>query len=85
MSVKFFKTRIAHFVYSLRTFVSAQVILMQTTAPGMFTNLCLVLLLLLSGPLVPKFHFQFLKKKTKEKSRKSSDIAQFGRRRGGFS
>ena len=30
-------------------------------ALGMFTNLCLVLLLLIAGSLVPKFHFQLTK------------------------
>ena len=34
----------------------------QITAPGMFTNLSLVLLLLLAGSLVPKFHFQLSEK-----------------------
>ena len=34
--------------------------------PGMFTNLCLVLLLLLAGSLVPKFHFQLSEKSHKE-------------------
>ena len=42
------------------------------------TNPCLVLLFLLSGTLVSKFHFQ-LTKKAREKSRKRSDIVQFGR------
>ena len=32
------------------------------TAPGMFTNLCLVLLLLFADSPVPKFHFQLKKK-----------------------
>ena len=32
----------------------------------MFTNLCLVLLLLLPGSLVPKFHFQLAKKSKRE-------------------
>ena len=36
----------------------------------MFTNLCLVLLLLLAGSLVPKFHFQLTKKEAREKSGK---------------
>ena len=31
------------------------------TAPGMFTNLCLVLLLLFADSPVPKFHFQIKK------------------------
>ena len=31
----------------------------------MFTNLCLVLLLLLAGSIVPKFHFKLSKKKLK--------------------
>ena len=39
----------------------------------------LFLLLLLDGSLVQKFHFQFTKKKTGDKSRKKSDIVQFGR------
>ena len=41
----------------------------------MFTNLCLVLLLLLSvGSLVPKFHFQLAKIKKAEKFGKWSDM-----------
>ena len=43
-------------------FVSAQVIITSITALGMFTNLCLVLPLLLASSLVPKFHFQLKKK-----------------------
>ena len=38
----------------------------------MFTNLCLVLLLLIAGSLVSKFYFQ-LTKKAREKARKRSD------------
>ena len=41
-------------------------------------------LLLLADSLVPKFHFQ-LSKKAREKSRKRSDIVQFGRWRDSFS
>ena len=55
------------------------------TAPGMFTNLCLVLLLLLAGSLVPKFFSFNQRKKAGEKSQKRSDIVQFGRWRDNFS
>ena len=84
MSVKTFKTRTVHFVYYSRIFVSAHVIIKSITAPGMFTNLCLVLLSLFANLPVPKFHFQ-LKKKTRENSRRKSDIVQFGRWRDSFS
>ena len=50
----------------------------------MFTNLCLVLLLLFADSPVPKFLFQLKKKKTREKSRKRSDKVQFGRWRDSF-
>ena len=40
--------RAIHFVFSLRMFVSAHVIITLIEAAGMFTNLCLVLLLLLA-------------------------------------
>ena len=36
------------------------------TAPSMFRNLCLVLLLQLAGSLVPKFHFHLMKKSERE-------------------
>ena len=62
LSVKTFKTRTVHFVFSLRIFVSVHVIITSITAPGMFTKLCLVVLLLLPGSLVSKFHFQLTKK-----------------------
>ena len=57
------KTRTVHFVFSLRVFVSAHVIITSIAAPGLFKSICLVLLLLLAGSLVPKFHFQLTKKK----------------------
>ena len=57
LSVKTFKTRTAHFVFSLRIFLSAQVIVTSITALDMFKNFCLVLLLLFADSLVPKFHF----------------------------
>ena len=50
--MKTFKTRTVHFVFSLRTFVSAHVIITSITAPGMSINLSLVALLLLAGSLV---------------------------------
>ena len=56
LSVKTFKTRTVHFVFSLRIFVSVHVIITSITAPGMFIKLCLVVLLLLPGSLVSKFH-----------------------------
>ena len=62
LSVKTFKTRTVHFVFSLRIFVSVHVIITSITAPGMFIKLCLVVLLLLPGSLVSKFHFQLTKK-----------------------
>ena len=62
MSVKTFKTRIVHFVFFARIFVSSHVRIVQITELGMFTNLYLVLLLLLAGSLIPKFHFQLTKK-----------------------
>ena len=69
------------FRFLLEHFLSAHVI----TAPSMFTNLCLVLLLLFADSPVPKFFFQLKRKKTWEKSRKRSDIVQFGRCRDNFS
>ena len=62
LSVKIFKTRNVSFDFPLRIFVPAHVLITEITAPGMFTNLCLVLLSLLAGSLVPKFHFQLSKK-----------------------
>ena len=76
-SVKTFKTRTVRFVFSLRIFVSAHVIITSITAPSTFTHLCLVLLLLFTDSPVPKFHFQWKKKKIREKSKKRSDIVQF--------
>ena len=78
--MKTFKTRTVHFVFSLKIFVSAHVVITSITASGMFINLCLVVLLLLAGSLVSKFHFQ-ITKKAGEKSRKRSDIVQFHRAR----
>ena len=65
-SVKTFKTWTFHFIFSLSLFVCARVVITSITALGMFTNLCLVLLLLLVGSLVPKFHFQLTKKSRRE-------------------
>ena len=48
-SVKTFKTRTVHFIFSLSLFVCACVVITSITALGMFTNLSLVLLLLLVG------------------------------------
>ena len=47
-------------------FVSAHVMAMLITALDMFTNFCLVLLLLLAGSLVPKFTFSERKKLYRE-------------------
>ena len=65
-SVKTFKTRTVHFIFSLSLFVCARVVITSITALGMFTNLCLVLLWLLVGSLAPKFHFQLTKKSRRE-------------------
>ena len=62
LSVNIFKTLNVYFDFPLRIFVSAHVLITEITEPGMFTNLCLVLLSLLAGSLVPKFHFQLSKK-----------------------
>ena len=51
-------SRTLPFDFSLMIFVSAHVVITSITAPGMFTNLCLVLLLLSADSLVPKFHLQ---------------------------
>ena len=61
MSFKALKTPTIQ-VFSLVIFVSAYVIIALISALGMFTNLCLVLLLLIGGPLIPKFYFQLTKK-----------------------
>ena len=47
-------------------FVSAHVMAMLITALDMFTNFCLVPLLLLAGSLVPKFTFSERKKLYRE-------------------
>ena len=47
-------------------FFSAHVMAMLITALDMFTNFCLVLLLLLAGSLVPKFTFSERKKLYRE-------------------
>ena len=57
-SVKTFKTRTVHFVFSLVIFFSNHVMITSITALGIFTKLSLVLLLLLAGSLAAKFHFQ---------------------------
>ena len=72
LSVKTFQTRTVHFIFSLRIFVSAHLIITSITAPGMFTYLYLVPLLPFADSPVPKFHFQF-KKKNREKSWKRLD------------
>ena len=69
LSVKTFKTRTAHFVFSLRIFLSAQVVITSITALDMFKNFCLVLRLLFADSLVPKFNFN-KRKKAREKSGK---------------
>ena len=46
--MKTFKTQTVHFVFSLRIFFSAHVIVKSVTALSMFANLCLVLLLTFS-------------------------------------
>ena len=46
--MKTFKIRTVHFVFSLRIFFSAHVIVKSVTALSMFANLCLVLLLTFS-------------------------------------
>ena len=56
------KTRTVHFVFSFRIFVFTFVIIKKIVALGMFTNLCLVLLLRLAVSFAPKFHFQLTKK-----------------------
>ena len=48
-------------------------------------KLCLVLLLLFVDLPVPDFHFQLKKKKTREKSRRKSNIVQLSRWRDSFS
>ena len=58
------------FVVSLRIFVIAPVKITSITALGMFTNLFLVLLLLLAGSLAPKFHFKLAKKKVERSPKK---------------
>ena len=65
-------------------FVSSHVIITSVTVPDMFSNLSLVLLLLLAGSLGSKFQSQSTEKKAKEKSGKRSD-RQFGRWRDSFS
>ena len=61
-SVKAFKTRKVHLVFSLVILVFAPVIISSITTIGMFSNHCLVLLLLLVGQLsVQKFDFQLKK------------------------
>ena len=46
----------------LKIFLFAHVIITEITAFGMFTNLCLVLLLVRADSLIPKFQFQLMKK-----------------------
>ena len=79
VSLQTFKTRTVHFVFSLRIFVLAHVIITSIRALSMFANLCLVLLLLFASSLLSKFHFQLTKKKVIEKFWKWSDIVQIGR------
>ena len=47
--------------FSLVILVFAHVIISSITALNMFSDLCLVLLLLLAGPTVQKFDFQLTK------------------------
>ena len=65
--MKTLKTWSVQFVFSLRIFCLCSHH-SSITAPGMFTNCCLVCLLLFSNLPVPKFHFQLQKKKKLEKS-----------------
>ena len=67
---KTFKTRRVHFFFSLVILLFAKVIITSIKALGMFTNPCLVLLLLLASPL---------SKKAKGEFGKWSDIVQIGR------
>ena len=46
LSMKTIKTWTVHFFFSLRIFISTHVIIISITVLGMFTNICLVLLLL---------------------------------------
>ena len=50
----------------MRIFITAHVIITSITALGMFTNLCLVLLLLFADSLLTKLHFQLMKKARKK-------------------
>ena len=69
--MKTFKTRTAvHFIFSLKIFVSANVIIMSITALCMFTNLFLVVLMLFADLPIPKFHFQLQKKRLGKSSGK---------------
>ena len=52
------------------TFRGKLFLITSITAPGMFKNLCLVLLLLFADSPVPKFHFQLKKKKLEKSPRK---------------
>ena len=63
LSLKTVNTRIVQFVISMRIFVPAHFKITLITALCMFTNLCLILLLLLAGSLVSKVHFQLTKKR----------------------
>ena len=72
--MKTFKTRTVHFVFSLRTFVSAHVIITSITALGMSINLSLVVLLLLAGSLVFEILLSINGKKAGKKSWERSDI-----------
>ena len=82
--MKIFKTRNVYFVFPLRIFVSAHVLITYIMAPGMFTNLCLILLLLLAGSLQFRnftFNYQKAKKEVPEKLEHST----IGRWRDSFS
>ena len=65
LSVKIFKTRNVSFDFPLRIFVSAHVLITEITAPGMFTNLCLVLLLLLPARFSSEISLSIIGKKLK--------------------
>lgn len=64
--MKTFKTRTVYFVFSLELFVFAHGITTSVAALDIFTNVYFVLLLLLVGQLIPKFHFRLTKLSLRE-------------------
>ena len=83
--MKTFKTRTAvHFVFSLKIFVSANVIIMSIMALGMFTNLFFGCSNAICRLAYSEISLSSIEKKTREKFRKRSDIVQFGRWRDSF-